>query len=113
MKTISGIKDKFADFFMEKIQLRIKGKSDREAEEIITEESKSIPADFLSPVWRIRGGKQPYLAIALIMELTQNCTVAVFASAAVSLVILDGGGSCEKNLSSREWSESVGLIFQN
>lgn len=56
MKRKTGLKDRFTDFFMEKIIKRITGKTDEEANKIVGDEMKKIGTDgFLSPVWKILG----------------------------------------------------------
>lgn len=56
MKTQNGLKDRFTEFFQEKIIKRIKGKSDAEANHIVGEVLRHLPHGYRgNPIWRIIG----------------------------------------------------------
>ncbi|KAG8953004.1 hypothetical protein FRC03_011958 [Tulasnella sp. 419] len=55
LKTKYGLKDRFQEFFIEKLYKSIKGKNGRAASMAMTAELSKLPKNHSSPVWRIKG----------------------------------------------------------
>jgi len=56
MKTASGLKDTYLEFFMDRMALSYKKKRGKDAKQKALDDLKqTLPDNVISPVWRIKG----------------------------------------------------------